>query len=61
VPLGVATSNLSGGELKISGGTDATSIANGARAAFTVGAVLAVVALVTAVFLPRHTRNADED
>jgi MFS transporter, DHA2 family, lincomycin resistance protein len=41
------------------GGADATSIANGARAAFTVGAVIAVVALVTAVFLPRHTRNAD--
>jgi len=40
------------------GGTDAVAIAEGARAAFTVGAVIAVVALVLALFLPRHTRNA---
>jgi DHA2 family lincomycin resistance protein-like MFS transporter len=41
------------------GGTDAASIADGARAAFTVGAVIAGVALVAAFFLPRHTRNAN--
>ena len=42
------------------GGTDTASIADGARAAFTVGAVIAVVALVTALFLPRHARKAVE-
>ena len=36
------------------GGTDPADIAAGARAAFTVGGVLAVVALVLAFFLPRH-------
>jgi DHA2 family lincomycin resistance protein-like MFS transporter len=43
------------------GGTDAAAIAEGARAAFTVGAVIAVVALVLALFLPRHTRTAHDD
>ena len=42
------------------GGTDATSIANGAQAAFTVGAVIAVVAFVIALFLPRHTPSTGE-
>lgn len=41
------------------GGTDPAAIAEGARAAFTVGAVLAVVALVLALFLPRHRMNED--
>jgi DHA2 family lincomycin resistance protein-like MFS transporter len=36
------------------GGTDAAAIAHGARAAFTVGATIALVALVTTFFLPRH-------
>jgi DHA2 family lincomycin resistance protein-like MFS transporter len=36
------------------GGTDAAAIARGARAAFTVGAVIALVALGTTFFLPRH-------
>ncbi|ROQ60395.1 DHA2 family lincomycin resistance protein-like MFS transporter [Rathayibacter sp. PhB152] len=36
------------------GGTDPADIAAGARAAFTVGAVMAVIALVLALFLPRH-------
>jgi DHA2 family lincomycin resistance protein-like MFS transporter len=37
-------------------GTDATSIADGLRVAFTVGAVIAVVALMVALFVPRRTR-----
>ncbi|MBV1781039.1 DHA2 family efflux MFS transporter permease subunit [Paeniglutamicibacter sp. ABSL32-1] len=45
----------------IAGGTDAASIANGARAAFTVGAVIAGIALIAALFLPRHARNAEAD
>lgn len=40
-------------------GTDAAAVAAGARAAFTVGAVIAVVALLIALFLPRHARTAD--
>jgi hypothetical protein len=40
------------------GGTDAASIADGARAAFTVGAVIAGVAIVAVFFLPRQARNA---
>ncbi|NRG42373.1 DHA2 family efflux MFS transporter permease subunit [Rathayibacter sp. VKM Ac-2835] len=40
------------------GGADPAAIAAGARAAFTVGAALAVVALVLALLLPRHTRTA---
>jgi len=36
------------------GGTDAAAIAHGARAAFTVGAIIALVALVTTFFLPQH-------
>jgi DHA2 family lincomycin resistance protein-like MFS transporter len=40
-------------------GTDPADIAAGARAAFTVGAVLALAALVLTLFLPRDTRNAD--
>lgn len=36
------------------GGTDAAAVAHGARAAFTVGATIALVALVTTFFLPRH-------
>ncbi|WP_114558426.1 DHA2 family efflux MFS transporter permease subunit [Desertihabitans aurantiacus] len=36
------------------GGTDAAAIAHGARAAFTVGAIIALVALATTFFLPRH-------
>jgi len=43
------------------GGTDPAAIAAGARAAFTVGAVLAVVALVLTLFLPRHTPTPSED
>ena len=43
------------------GGTDPAAIAAGARAAFTVGAVLAVVALVLALFLPRHGSTTNED
>jgi DHA2 family lincomycin resistance protein-like MFS transporter len=39
------------------GGTDPADIAAGARAAFTVGGILAVVALVLAFVLPRHTRT----
>jgi DHA2 family lincomycin resistance protein-like MFS transporter len=39
------------------GGTDAAAIAAGARAAFTVGAVIALVALGLALFLPRHVRD----
>jgi len=35
-------------------GTDAAAIAHGARAAFTIGAIIALVALVTTFFLPRH-------
>jgi DHA2 family lincomycin resistance protein-like MFS transporter len=42
------------------GGTDPASIANGARAAFTVGAVIAIVGFVIALFLPRHRQNATE-
>ncbi|MBF4581654.1 DHA2 family efflux MFS transporter permease subunit [Curtobacterium sp. VKM Ac-2865] len=42
------------------GVTDAAAIAAGARAAFTVGAVLALVALVLALFLPRHSRTTDQ-
>ncbi|MHA7286196.1 DHA2 family efflux MFS transporter permease subunit [Arthrobacter sp. MDT3-44] len=42
------------------GGTDAASVADGARAAFTVGTVLAVVALVATAFLPRHARTMNE-
>lgn len=38
-------------------GTDPAAIAAGARAAFTVGALLAVAALVLALFLPRHSRT----
>jgi DHA2 family lincomycin resistance protein-like MFS transporter len=49
--IGVLSSNA--------GGTDAASIASGARAAFTVGAVIAGVALIAAFFLPRHARNAN--
>jgi DHA2 family lincomycin resistance protein-like MFS transporter len=41
------------------GGTNPAAIAAGARAAFTVGAVLAVIALALTLFLPRHTPNAD--
>jgi MFS transporter, DHA2 family, lincomycin resistance protein len=40
------------------GGTDAAAIAHGARAAFTVGAIIALVALVTTFFLPRHRARA---
>jgi DHA2 family lincomycin resistance protein-like MFS transporter len=36
------------------GGTDPAAIAHGARAAFTVGAIIALVALATTFFLPRH-------
>ena len=36
------------------GGTDAAAIAHGARAAFTVGAIIALVALVTTFFIPQH-------
>jgi DHA2 family lincomycin resistance protein-like MFS transporter len=43
------------------GGTDAASIADGARAAFTVGTGLAVIALIATVFLPRHTHITTED
>jgi DHA2 family lincomycin resistance protein-like MFS transporter len=43
------------------GGTDATSIADGARAAFTVGTGLAVIALIATVFLPRHTHTTTDD
>jgi DHA2 family lincomycin resistance protein-like MFS transporter len=42
------------------GGTDAAAIAAGARAAFTVGAVLAIVALVLALFLPRHSSATEQ-
>lgn len=41
------------------GGTDAAAVARGARAAFTVGAVIALVALVTTFFLPRHRAKGD--
>jgi DHA2 family lincomycin resistance protein-like MFS transporter len=40
------------------GGTDAAAIADGARAAFTVGAIIAGVALAAVFFLPRYARNA---
>jgi DHA2 family lincomycin resistance protein-like MFS transporter len=40
------------------GGTDAAAIADGARAAFTVGAIIAGVALVAVFFLPRYARDA---
>ncbi|WP_104116271.1 DHA2 family efflux MFS transporter permease subunit [Arthrobacter sp. B1805] len=43
------------------GGTDPAAIAAGARAAFTVGTVLAVIALVLALFLPRHGSTTNED
>jgi DHA2 family lincomycin resistance protein-like MFS transporter len=43
------------------GGTNPASIAHGIHAAFTVGAVIAVVAVVIALFLPRHTRTSRED
>jgi DHA2 family lincomycin resistance protein-like MFS transporter len=42
------------------GGDDPAAIAAGARAAFTVGAVMAAVALVLALLLPRHARVADD-
>ena len=42
------------------GGTDPASIADGARAAFTVGTVLAVVALIATAFVPRHTRTTNK-
>jgi DHA2 family lincomycin resistance protein-like MFS transporter len=45
--------------LSSNAGTDAASIAEGARAAFTVGTGLAVIALVAAFFLPRHARNTE--
>ncbi|MBT1683811.1 DHA2 family efflux MFS transporter permease subunit [Curtobacterium flaccumfaciens] len=51
VLIGVLSSTASG--------TDPAAIAAGARAAFTVGAVLAVVALALSLFLPRRGRNAD--
>jgi DHA2 family lincomycin resistance protein-like MFS transporter len=41
------------------GGIDAASIAEGTRAAFTVGTVIAGVALVAAFFLPRHARTTN--
>jgi DHA2 family lincomycin resistance protein-like MFS transporter len=40
------------------GGTDAASVAGGARAAFTLGAVIAVVALLASMFLSRNRRDA---
>jgi DHA2 family lincomycin resistance protein-like MFS transporter len=40
------------------GGTDPADIAAGARAAFTAGAAIALVALVLALFLPRRPRTA---
>ena len=44
------------------GGTDVEAIARGARAAFTVGAVIAMVALVTTFSLPRErTKRAEQD
>jgi DHA2 family lincomycin resistance protein-like MFS transporter len=53
VLIGVLSSNA--------GGTDAASVADGARVAFTVGTVIAVVAFVIALFLPRHARDSGED
>jgi DHA2 family lincomycin resistance protein-like MFS transporter len=41
-------------------GTDPTAIADGVRAAFRVGAVIAVVALVVSLFLPRHAPSASD-